>query len=134
MAPIRGRVLSANSPGVLALSQGRADLFALRPPWCPFATTRPQIYADSRKVGTCRRITLTCSGPFAVAAPTTRLKALPLRQGPMRRHPLLSVRNVADLFSAHKLFKIFLSILRTQQPLTLLRARCRAGWWWHYYA
>src|SRR5206468_6778608 len=28
-APIRGRILSADSPGVLALSQGRADLFAL---------------------------------------------------------------------------------------------------------
>jgi len=55
MAPIRGRVLSANSPGVLALSQGRADLFALRPPWRPFAATRPQIYADGRRGGACRR-------------------------------------------------------------------------------
>jgi len=38
-------------------------------------------------VGSCRRITLTCSDPFAVAAPKTRLQALPLRQGPMRHHP-----------------------------------------------
>jgi len=45
------RDLSANSPGVLALSQGRADLFALCPPWRPFAATRPQIYADGRRVG-----------------------------------------------------------------------------------
>jgi len=70
-APIRGRVLSANSRGTrcswdatghqLALSQGRADLFALRPPWRPFAATRPRIYADGRRGGTCRRAAQTCS-------------------------------------------------------------------------
>src|SRR5438094_7585964 len=43
--------------------------------------------SDSR-CGTCRRITLTCSDLFAVAAPKTRLQVLALRQGPMRRHPL----------------------------------------------
>src|SRR5207253_4454969 len=37
--------------------------------------------------GACRRITLTCSDPFGVAAPKTRLHVLPLRQGPMRHHP-----------------------------------------------
>src|SRR5437016_14188812 len=37
--------------------------------------------------GTCRRISLMCSDPFAVAAPKTRLQVLPLRQGPMRHHP-----------------------------------------------
>src|SRR5205823_6573015 len=42
--------------------------------------------SDSR-CGTCRRITLTCSDPFAVAAPKTRLQVLALRQGPMRHHP-----------------------------------------------
>src|SRR5712691_8607187 len=31
--------------------------------------------------------TLTCSWPFAVAAPQTRLQSIPLRQGPARRHP-----------------------------------------------
>src|SRR2546425_2635423 len=37
--------------------------------------------------GSCRRITLTCSGGFPVAAPPTQVYRLPLRQGPIRRHP-----------------------------------------------
>src|SRR2546426_183486 len=37
--------------------------------------------------GSCRRITLTCSDGFPVAAPRTRVYRLPLRQGPMRRPP-----------------------------------------------
>src|SRR2546430_8365898 len=40
--------------------------------------------------GACRRVTLTCSGGFPVAAPQTQVCRLPLRQGPTRRHPLAS--------------------------------------------
>src|SRR5207249_12007217 len=37
--------------------------------------------------GSCPRISRTCSDRFAVAAPQTRLYALPLRSGPIWRHP-----------------------------------------------
>src|SRR5205823_10572068 len=85
MAPIRARVLSANSPGVLALSQGRADLFALRPPWRPFAATRPQIYADGRKGGACRRAARTV---LALRSEASKSRCALLR-APARRHPHL---------------------------------------------
>src|SRR2546428_5997497 len=42
-------------------------------------------------LGSCRRVTLTCSDGFPVAAPQTQVCRLPLRQGPTRRHPSASV-------------------------------------------
>ena len=45
---MRLRVLSPSSPDVLALSQGRADLFALRSARVPLGATR--IYPDGDEV------------------------------------------------------------------------------------